>query len=203
MRSPWLQKYLRTPHEYIWGREPSSFAREAAEFLPRGARVLELGCGEGRDSVFFGSLGFEVIGVDSAAPGIQKAERLARERGVAVRWVTADMAEVDLPGPFDLVYSCGAVHYVPRPDRDRLLRATKARTRPRGLHAHIVFTDREIYVELGEVIDYFRPGELLHLYADWAILIREEGTINCAQDGNPHRHSVETLIARRPDPPGV
>jgi tellurite methyltransferase len=157
-----------------------------------------LGCGEGRDSVFFSSLGFDVTGVDSAAAGIQKAERLARERGAWVRWVTADMAEINLEGPFDLIYSCGAVHYVPRMERDRLLHATKALTRPGGLHAHIVFTDKEIYIELGEVINYFLPEELIRLYAGWTTLVREEGTINCAQDGTPHRHSVEKLIARRP-----
>jgi tellurite methyltransferase len=198
MRSPWVQKYLRTPNEFIWGTDPSGFAREVAELLPSGARVLELGCGEGRDSVFFSSLGFDVVGVDSAEAGIRKAERLARERGASVRWVTADMSEINPAGPFDLAYSCGAVHYVPRLERDRLLRRTKALTRPGGLHAHIVFTDREIYVELNEIIDYFLPGELVRLYSDWIILVREEGTIDCAQDGTPHRHSVEKLIARRP-----
>ena len=198
MRSPWARVYLQTPDDYIWGTNPSGFAREIAELLPPGARVLELGCGEGRDSVFFGSLGFDVIGVDSAETGIEKAKRLARERGASVRWMTGDMAEIDVEGPLDLVYSCGAVHYVPRADRDRLLRATKALTRPGGLHGHIVFTDREIYIEFGEVIDYFRLGEIVRLYADWTILVREEGTIECAQDGTRHRHSVEKLIARRP-----
>jgi tellurite methyltransferase len=198
MKSPWAEKYLQTQDSYIWGTDPSGFAREVAELLPPGARVLELGCGEGRDSVFFSSLGFDVTGVDSAAAGIEKAQRLARARGVPVRWVTTDMATVTVEGPFDLVYSCGAVHYVPRAERDRLLAATKTLTRPGGLHAHIVFTDREIYVEMEEVIDYFLPGELARLYGDWMSLGREAGAIRCAQDGTPHRHSVETLIARRP-----
>jgi tellurite methyltransferase len=198
MKSPWARRYLQTPDSYIWGTAPSGFAREVAELLPSGARVLELGCGEGRDSVFFGSLGFDVTGVDSAAAGIEKAERLASARGVSVRWVRGDMATVTLEGPFDLVYSCGAVHYVPRAERNRLLDAAKTLTRPGGLHAHIVFTDREIYVELDEVIDYFLPGELLRCYGDWSVLVREEGAINCSQDGTPHRHSVEKLIARCP-----
>ena len=198
MRSPWGRVYLQTPDDYIWGTNPSGFAREIAELLPPAARVLELGCGEGRDSVFFSCCGCDVIGVDSAETGIQKAKRLARERGASVRWVIADMAEIDVEGPFDLVYSCGAVHYVPYADRERLFHFTKSLTRPGGLHGHIAFTDREIYVEFGEVIDYFLPGELVGLYAGWTILVREEGTIDCAQDGTRHRHSVEKLILRRP-----
>jgi 2-polyprenyl-3-methyl-5-hydroxy-6-metoxy-1,4-benzoquinol methylase len=33
--------------------------------VPRGGRVLDLGCGEGLDSVYFASRGFAVTGVDA------------------------------------------------------------------------------------------------------------------------------------------
>ncbi len=196
MRSPWAREYVRRPKEYIWGKEPSSFAREVSDLLPPGARVLDLGCGEGRDSVFFASRGFEVTGVDASQAGLRKAERLAGERGIQVRWLQGDMAHLPLDGPFDLVYSCGAIHYVPRRERSRLFPRLKALTLPGGINAHIVFTDRSVYVEKGEVIDYFVPGELARVYANWLILRLEEEMIPCAQDGTLHRHSVEVLIAR-------
>jgi len=53
IRSPWAREYARTPKTYIWGTGASSLAREVSALLPPGARVLDLGCGEGRDSVFF------------------------------------------------------------------------------------------------------------------------------------------------------
>lgn len=195
-RSPWAREYARTPTSYIWGTEPSSFAREVSVRLPPGARVLDLGCGEGRDSVFFAARGFDVTGVDVSRAGLRKAERLAREQGVAVRWVCSDMARLRVAGPFDLVYSCGTIHYVPRPARGRLLARLRALTRPDGLHAHIVFTGRAVYVELGEAIDYFTPGELRAAYTGWRILERHEGVIPCSRDGTPHRHSIEQLIAK-------
>lgn len=196
MRSPWAREYVRRPNEYIWGTEPSPFAREASELLPPAARVLDLGCGEGRDSVFFAAQGFEVTGVDASVAGLRKAERLAREHGVEVHWLHGDMAHLPLDGPFDLVYSCGAIHYVPRRERDRLFPRLKALTLPGGHHAHIVFTDRAVYREKGEVIDYFAAGELGRAYANWRILRRGAQMISCAQDGVPHRHSVEQLIAQ-------
>ena len=51
--SPWAREYERTPHEYVLGTQPSEFASSIRELLSPGARVLEVGCGEGRDSVFF------------------------------------------------------------------------------------------------------------------------------------------------------
>ncbi len=202
-RSPWAREYARTPDVYIWGTAPSALAREMGALLPPGARVLDLGCGEGRDSVFFAQCGCQVTGVDSAAVGLCKAERLARKRGVRACWIRIDLAHLaeapaTIEGPFDLVYSCGSIHYLPRRVRRRLFSRLKAATRDDGLHAHIVFTDRAVYVEKGERIDYFTPGELAALYADWCLLDRRERMIGCSQDGTIHRHSVEEIVARKP-----
>jgi tellurite methyltransferase len=106
------------------------------------------------------------------------------------------MAHLAFDGAFDLVYSCGAIHYVPRRERARLFPRLKALTPPGGYHAWVVFTDRAVYREKGEVIDYFVRGELAGVYANWLILRREERMIACAQDGTRHRHSVELLVAQ-------
>ena len=199
-KSPWAREYARTPREYIWGTEPSAFARELAVFLPPRERVLDLGCGEGRDSVFFAAAGFAVTGLEVSAAGLRKAERLAHERRVEVRWLRGDMAHVDLGGPFGLVYSCGAIHYVSRDRRRRLIERLKRLTRPGGYHGFVVFTDRVVYPENGEVIDYFAPGELDRAYGDWQVLRSEEEDIACARDGVLHHHSVERFLARHSRP---
>lgn len=171
MRSPWAREYVRTPHRYIWGTEPSVLARDVVWLLPARTRVLELGSGEGRDSVFL---------------------------AVRVRWVQGDMARGHFGGPFHLVYSCGAIHYVPRHARVRLFRRLKSVTFPGGYHAHIVFTAESVYIEKGELIDYFGSGELRGAYHDWGVIDHEHGIISCAADGVLHQHSVERLIAQRP-----
>jgi tellurite methyltransferase len=194
MRNPWALEYVRTPDRYIWGTAPSEFAKDLGALVPRGGRILDLGCGEGRDSVYFASCGFDVTGLDVSAAGIAKAERLAEERGVAVRWLCRSMLDVPVTGRFDLIYSCGSIHHVPREERGRLFRRLRTLTRPRGLHAHIVFTDVIVYAEKEEEIDYFAPGELAGVYADWLTLRYEDGRICCSQDGVPHSHSVERLV---------
>jgi tellurite methyltransferase len=199
MRNPWGLEYSRTPDRYIWGKAPSVFARELVGLVPRRGRILDLGCGEGRDSVYFAERGFTVTGVDTSPAGLEKADRLAAERGVRVEWLCRSMLDLPVMGRFDLVYSCGSIHHVPQEGRSRLFRRLKKLTRPAGVHAHIVFTDVVMYEEKGEEIDYFAPGELGAIYSDWFVLEHDESAIPCAQDGIDHCHSVERIVtcARR------
>jgi tellurite methyltransferase len=194
-RSPWDLEYRRTPDSYVWGTEASPLAVELAARVPAGGRVLDLGCGEGRDSVFFAARGLDVIGVEASPAGLRKAERLAAERGVRVRWVESVLPDIPPLGEFDLVYSCGSIHYVPRRERAELFARLRAMTAPGGLQAHIVFTDQHVYEERGEKIEYFTAGELAGAFAPHEVLRREERMIGCRQDGRPHQHSVEVLVA--------
>src|SRR3990170_6301318 len=85
MRNPWALEYARNPDRFIWGTAPSRLAQDLAALVPPGARVLDLGCGEGRDSVYFASRGYDVTGLDVSAAGLEKAERLPDQRGGARR----------------------------------------------------------------------------------------------------------------------
>ncbi|PYO04583.1 MAG: hypothetical protein DMD75_31015 [Candidatus Rokuibacteriota bacterium] len=182
----------------MWGTRPSALAREAAALTGHRARVVDLGCGEGRDTVFLAEQGHEVIGIDLSIEGLQKAQRLAERRGAHVQWVCAALPDLPVRGSFDLVHSCGSIHYVARADRGALFERLRGLTRPGGHHAHVVFTERRIYREKNEVVHYFTPDELREAYRGWIILRHEEGLIPCAQDGVRHVHSVETILAQRP-----
>jgi tellurite methyltransferase len=196
--SPWAREYAREPGRYVFGTAPSDWAREVACLVRPGDAVLDLGCGEGRDSVFFAGLGAMVTGLDEAAGGLDKARRLARQRRVRVRWIEGGMTEVLPAGRFDLIFSCGTIHYVPRSDRRSLFRRLAAMTRPGGHQAHVVFTDRHVHEEKGEIVDYFTAGELREAFVEWQVLRNGERVISCAQDGSVHGHSVEELVAARP-----
>jgi tellurite methyltransferase len=196
--SPWAREYARTPERYVFGTAPSDFALEVARLIRPGDYVLDLGCGEGRDSVFFAGLGGVVTGVDVSAEGIAKARRLARTRGVRVSWWQGSMTEVLPPGLFDLIFSCGSIHYVPRAERVALFARLKALTRPDGHQAHLVFTSALVHEEKGEIVEYFNAGELHDAFVDWQTIKRGEHVISCAQDGTVHGHAVEELVTARP-----
>jgi tellurite methyltransferase len=196
--SPWALEYARTPGRYVFGTAPSEFAQEIAWLVRPGDHVLDLGCGEGRDSVFFAELGGVVTGIDLSVEGLEKARHLARARGVRVSWREGPMTDVLPAGPFDLIFSCGSIHYVPRDRRTVLFERLKAMTRPAGHHAHVVFTDRLVHEEKGEVVEYFKLDELDESFVGWQTLRRRDYVISCAQDGTVHGHAVEELVTAQP-----
>ncbi|MCP2264271.1 class I SAM-dependent methyltransferase [Promicromonospora thailandica] len=75
-----------------------------------GARVLDVGCGNGRNGAWLAARGAVVTGVDQAAPLLDQV----RPALPAAMTVTAlDVLRDPLPdGPFDLVYDSGCFHHL-------------------------------------------------------------------------------------------
>jgi SAM-dependent methyltransferase len=85
-------------------------ARLVDAMLPRGARVLDAGSGTGRIGAFLSVAGHEVVGVDGDPVLVAEAQ----EQHPDARWISGDLAELDLPAagipePFDAIVCAGNV----------------------------------------------------------------------------------------------
>jgi len=99
--------------------------------LPRGGRILDIGCGTGSLALYLASRGFAVWGVDSSSSMISRA--CAKARGTAVQFAIADALE-GLPydeASFDLVLCVMVLHGHTSESRRAFLR--EARRVSRGL----------------------------------------------------------------------
>jgi len=61
---------------------PSSFAASVATELKEKSQIIDIGCGNGRDSLFFARLGHSVLGLDIAAPVIGQDASVAENEQV-------------------------------------------------------------------------------------------------------------------------
>lgn len=114
----WNQFYSHAHQEL---EAPSSFALHVVEGMAEGQRLFELGCGNGRDALFFASRGLRVTACDRsrvAVETLQQRPDLGRFLH-RPKFLVADFAELDRsyrPGPGeapDLVYSRFTLHAVP------------------------------------------------------------------------------------------
>jgi SAM-dependent methyltransferase len=74
--------------------------------LPEYADVLDLCCGRGRHALPLAERGYRVTGVDRAPAALAEARGEAKRRGLAARFIQADMADLGaVPGSFSAVLS--------------------------------------------------------------------------------------------------
>ncbi|GAA4965905.1 hypothetical protein GCM10023238_37010 [Streptomyces heliomycini] len=89
----------------VWKGDPNPvLAETAAQFTPPG-RALDLGCGEGGDTVWLATHGWHVTAVDIAPTALQRLTQHAARAGVTARVSTQqhDLAATFPTGTFDLV----------------------------------------------------------------------------------------------------
>lgn len=79
---------------YLFGQEPNAYLREQAHHLKQG-RTLSVADGEGRNSVWLAQQGHTVDAFDFSPLAIEKAQRLAKARGVSVGLTCTDWAGFD------------------------------------------------------------------------------------------------------------
>ncbi|TXS15440.1 class I SAM-dependent methyltransferase [Streptomyces sp. ms191] len=88
-------------------------------------RVLDLGCGPGRNALHLASRGYEVDAVDLSHRAIAWAEERAHEAGARIRFHRGDafaLAGGVLEGPYDLIHDSGCFHHLPPHRRISYLR---------------------------------------------------------------------------------
>jgi hypothetical protein len=184
---------------YAYGKEPNAFLVSVADRIPPGP-VLCLAEGEGRNAVWLASRGFAVTAVDASAVGLGKAAGLARERGVEITTVAADLAAFAIaPGAWAGIVAIFA--HLPPPLRRSVHRAAASGLMPGGAFVLEGFTPAQLALGTGgphrrELL--YTLGELRADLEGLEILIGREIEREVVE-GRYHtgRAAVVQLLARR------
>jgi 2-polyprenyl-3-methyl-5-hydroxy-6-metoxy-1,4-benzoquinol methylase len=126
------------------GADLAGEARLVDAMLPRGARVLDAGCGPGRLGGYLHTVGHTVVGVDVDPELIAAAE----QDHPGPHWLVGDLSDLDLaahgePEPFDAAVVAGNVLAFVAPDTEtQVLTRVRAHLRPDGFAAVGFHTDR-------------------------------------------------------------
>jgi tellurite methyltransferase len=187
--------------ESYWGKQPSSIARILFQrFLPEeDQKLLDVGCGEGRDSIFFARNGYLVTGFDFSAEGVKKSLAWADDLRLSIDFFQADINEYRLQDYYDVVFSSGALHYIPQGLREAVLSNYKRFTTPGGLHAHTVPIHKPFLAKDPQADDLeqtWRSGEILTYYHDWKVEFFAEQILDDIK--SEYKFPVNRLIAREP-----
>lgn len=124
-------------------------AIEGAQALPPG-RALDLGCGTGTNSLYLAQRGWQVTGVDFAAPAIEQARRKASAASTmtgSVRFMRGDVSKLErlgIDGPCSLVLDLGCLHGITLEGRPGYAAGVARLTQPGALFQLYAFGPRVI-----------------------------------------------------------
>lgn len=174
---------------FHWGSRPHDFIIQASRMLEEG-KVLDLGAGEGRDSLYLDNNGFEVTAVDKAEKGLEKI----KEKSDSIRTVNEDITDFSFDQKYDIIISMSTLHFLGNPDE--IIDKIKENTKKGGLNIISGFTK----YNNGNFTYSFDPGELYEKYEDWNIKEYKEYLTPVEQhgDGPEHRHFIAETIAQKP-----
>lgn len=101
--------YLRTQRRYT----PEQVTAEgnfieASLGVEKGASVLDVGCGIGRQAVELATRGYEVLGLDLSLAMLSRASENAQNRGAKLNFLQSDMLEMEFTELFDAAYCVGS-----------------------------------------------------------------------------------------------
>ncbi len=174
---------------FTFGKEPNPFLKKYIRFLPKG-KALDLAAGEGRNAVFLAKHGFYVEAVDISEKGLRKAQRLAREMGIKIQTILADLDTYKIDKErYDLIAN---FYFLDRSLIPKIKRGLKKGGRV--IFETYLLEHRDISTEGPKDRKYYlKPNELLWLFKDFRILFYREGIF---KEGG-RRKAVASLIAQK------
>jgi len=200
-KEPFWEAAYRDPSTTSVFGSVSEEIRQVTARLPTGGEVLDLGCGEGRNTLFLLEQGMSVTAVDISANAITKLKSQAVKHGDQLRTEIQDVRAYRFAKQFDLIIAHGLLHLLPRSDWSRIIRFMKQHTKPLGFNIVAVFTDLLPPPEdlRPFTLGLFREGELKSQYLSWNIVLCSSYILDDEHPGNVrHRHPVNKIVAQKP-----
>ena len=195
----WEQTYAdRTVSTF--SAKPTKDIQDYYHIYPSNSLVLDVGCGEGRNSLFMAKLGNTVDAFDISQNGINKAKEISKSFGIDVNFFCCDLGSFSFDKQYDIILSHGVLHLPYRNVRNEFIAKMQANTKIDGYNAVLVFTNRTPATPDNAPFTHslFDVGELPKMYEGWELIMHEEDIFTDTHPGNiHHEHAFEKIIARR------
>lgn len=138
-------------------KRPSPFAETVAAALSSGTRLIEIGCGNGRDACYFAREGHDVTAIDRSPEAVEAA----RAEGSSARFLAGTLPELrdELEAPFGVAYSRFVIHAMPLAEEEELLDSMCDILAPGG---RIFIECRSIKDPMSRLGEVLSPTERIH-----------------------------------------
>ena len=198
MKPFWENEYLNK-EKSTFGN-PSKEVENIVPLLPEKAKILDVGCGDGRHSLYLASLGFQVDAFDISENAISKIDYLKEKNNLNISTYVCDVLEFEFKHKYDLIIVHGVLQFIEREKQSGIIKLLKSWTEVNGYHIAALFTDEEpVPEDLKDVmVGVFKNEEIKDYYSEWEIKLFESYKFNDEHDnGIKHCHALNKIVAKK------
>ncbi len=114
------------------GKPSPAFVSFFATYNSVRARVLDIGCGQGRDAIFIAQAGHRVVGVDISKHGIAGMLQQAKAQKLDISGIVSDVITYEPEGQFDVILIDRTLHMLPDNAQSKVLAKLITHLQPQG-----------------------------------------------------------------------
>lgn len=165
-------------------------------------KTLDLGCGNGRNSLYLAANGFDVTAWDKNPAGIDNIERIKAAEGIVN--LTAEIKDLNslrFEGEYDFILSTVVMMFLEAQTIPGLIANMQRCTKPGGYNLIVAAMDTPDYPCNVGFPFAFKSGELSHYYEGWELVKYNEdvGELHRTDaSGNRIKLRFATMLARKP-----
>lgn len=210
----WQKEYKK--EKFYWGLKPWRGLKEVLKYAPRG-RALDIGAGEGRNSIFLAENGFEIEAIDKLKEGLEKCKKFARKYNLPIKTEVVDIKKFNFKkNKYSLILSIVALDFLKFSEIRKIIPKIKKSLKKDGIFYLVVFSTKDLlfkeYKEkkmrmvekntfylsrLNIFRHFFDKKELLNLLRDSKTIKIGEKKIKEVHGDEPHFHQIISVIAKK------
>ena len=126
-----MNYYDKNAQEFIDGTVDTDMTIHYNEFLPlipENGNILDAGCGSGRDTLKFKSLGYNVVAMDGSKEMCKLASEFTGEKVLHIQF-----QEIEFNNEFDGIWACASLLHVPSSEIEIVLEKLKKSLKENGI----------------------------------------------------------------------
>lgn len=203
MKIDFWEDYFKDDSTFLFGNTPNKTIVEFEHLFNKAWNILDVGCGDGKNSFYLAEQGFENIDAfDISEAAIGKIKRLCNNSDCKINASVAAVSDFEFRKKYDLMMAFGVFHFVAKEDWKAFIKKAQNNTNVGGIHIIQMFNDS--IAPTPDIAPYAvgmaKDGEIkrLYEYEDWEIIQFLSYTFEEEHPGVPlHKHASNKIVARK------